>query len=508
MASLAGAAEEEELDVSAIEPTADEAIATIVQQAMTKNHDPASRLLLVKGQTGTGKTHTLLTAVRGLHRHANVYAAVLPMVEFVSEDQFDAWLTRNIVTRLSEPYLTPKGAPVPLIRLANSLLDLVPGLVSKRLKEAAAVGDVEVSETEFKGLVSGIRSRLARATRIPPAGEGTIAAFLGVLFGEDEAFDYLRGLPVDTTIAGVHIVNPDSPQCPRLRLEELVNVIGVLGGALFIAFDQLEQSKLDGWKARLTHAISRGSLLCETLSNVSVAFAVLPSLYDNIAREIDPSIRDRIERLGTQPVRLKPLARREVEALLARRLSLLFSNRGVKPTQEEPLYPFQDWFLDELTGQTSRYVTEYVQQFQRILVENGRLPEPEEFSNGEQPQSSSSGGQGTAKKDAKSKSAGGAGAGPGAAVARGDRPGVRTASRRRPERLRLSHVDAVLYRGKVGGLRRGHERVRLHGGRPGSRVGDARSSPVGVHPPPPDDDGGRTLADRDPDQGNLDLRRG
>ncbi|MEJ2124967.1 MAG: hypothetical protein P8Y47_09225 [Alphaproteobacteria bacterium] len=314
------------------------------------------------------------------------------MVEFVSEDQFDAWLTRNILTRLSEPYLTPKGTPVPLIRLANSLLDLVPGLVSKRLKEAAAVGDVSVSETEFKGLVSGIRSRLARATRIPPAGEGTIAAFLGVLFGEDEAFDYLRGLPVDTTIAGVHIVNPDSPQCPRLRLEELVNVIGALGGALFIAFDQLEQSKLEGWEARLTHAISRGSLLCETLSNVSVAFAVLPSLYDNIAREIDSSIRDRIERLGVQPVRLKPLARREVEALLMRRISLLYGDSGVQPNPDEPLYPFQDWFLDELTGQTSRYVTEYVQQFQRILVENGRLPEPEEFGAGEQPQNGAGGG--------------------------------------------------------------------------------------------------------------------
>src|SRR5262245_8189225 len=117
VASLAGAAEEEWFDVSDIGPTADEGIAGIVHQARTKNPDPASRLLLIKGQTGTGKTHTLLTAVRGLHRHGDVFAAVMPMVEFVSEAQFDAWLTRSLVTRLSEPYLVPEGAPVPLVAL-------------------------------------------------------------------------------------------------------------------------------------------------------------------------------------------------------------------------------------------------------------------------------------------------------------------------------------------------------------------------------------------------------
>lgn len=379
VASLAGAAEEEAIDVSDIEPTADEAIAAIVQQARLRNPDPANRLLLLKGQTGTGKTHTLLTAVRALYRLNDIFAVVLPMVEFVSETQFDAWLTRSLLTRLSEPYLVPQGTPVPLVRLAIRMLDLVPGVVSKRLKEALSDGDVTVSEVEFRGLVSGIRSRLARATRIPPAGEGTIAAILGVLFGEDDAFDYLRGLPIEATLAGVRITNPDSEQCPRLRLEEVVNVISALNGAVYIAFDQLEQSKLDGWEGRLTHVISRGALLTETLPNVAVSFAVLPSLYDNIVQHIDSSIRDRIERLGAQPVRLKPLTRTEVEALLARRLALLYEQCGLTVDAAQPLYPFEDWFLDELSGQTSRYVTEYVQQYQRILATHNRMPELTDF---------------------------------------------------------------------------------------------------------------------------------
>src|SRR5262245_9873935 len=130
VATIAGAAEEEILDVSAIEPTADEAIANIIHQARTANPDPASRLLLLKGQTGTGKTHTLLTAVRALHREGNVFAVVLPMVEFVTESQFDAWLARSLVQRLSEPYLVPEGTPVPLVRLAEALLDIIPNVTS------------------------------------------------------------------------------------------------------------------------------------------------------------------------------------------------------------------------------------------------------------------------------------------------------------------------------------------------------------------------------------------
>jgi hypothetical protein len=379
VASIAGAAEEEALDVCAIEPTADEAIAAIVHQARTSNPDPAARLLLIKGQTGTGKTHTLLTAVRALHREGDVFAVVLPMVEFVTESQFDAWLTRSLVQRLCEPYLVPEGSPVPLIRLAEALLDLIPNVTAKKIRVLMDGGEMTVSESEFRALVSGIRARLARATRIPPAGEATIAAMLGLLLGEDTARDYLSGLTVDTQIAGVRIANADPDQCPRLRLEELVRLIGAFGCALFIAFDQLEQSKLDGWQGRLTHAISRGALITETLPNVAVAFAVLPSLYENIADGVDPSIRDRIERLGAQPVRLKPLSRPEVEALLERRLALLYDVTGAGSDPSQPLFPFEGWFLDELAGQTSRYVTEYVQQYQRLLAVKGRALTPDDF---------------------------------------------------------------------------------------------------------------------------------
>ena len=106
---------------------------------------------------------------------------------------------------------------------------------------------------------------------------------------------------------------------------------------------------------------------------------VLPALYDTISAGIDGSIRDRIERFGALPVRLRPLARRQVEALLKRRLAELFERCGAKADPAEPLYPFPAWMLAELGGQTSRYVFELIQQFRRIYMATGALPALEDM---------------------------------------------------------------------------------------------------------------------------------
>ena len=177
----------------------------------------------------------------------------------------------------------------------------------------------------------------------------------------------------------MRLTQTEGDHIARGHIDALVNVIGATGGALMLAFDQLEQSRVQGWEARLRHLFGRGALLAETLPPLCVAYAVLPSLYDTIAEGIDSSIRDRIERFGSLPVRLKPLARRQAEALLKRRLSELFERCGAKPDAKDPLYPFPGWMTDELGGQTSRYVFELIQQFRRVYLATGAVPALEDM---------------------------------------------------------------------------------------------------------------------------------
>ena len=97
VASLAGAADEERLDVPEIEAEADEALNAIAAQAQEpKSRSRPSACCSIKGATGTGKTHTLLTAIRRMHQEGGVYAALFPMVDLVAEKDLDAWLLRAL----------------------------------------------------------------------------------------------------------------------------------------------------------------------------------------------------------------------------------------------------------------------------------------------------------------------------------------------------------------------------------------------------------------------------
>lgn len=381
VASLAGAADEERLDVPEIETEADDALNEIVAQARSQNPSPASRILLLKGATGTGKTHTLLTALRRMHSQGHVYATLFPMVDLVAEKDLDGWLLRALISRLSERYLVAQGEYAPLTRLANIVLaSATPELAANFARDIIDEGG-DIRDFDLRPLIVSIRSTLQKTSALPPPSEAFIAALLGTAAGDDEAVNFLQGLPVtpNTSLGGVRLNQYGDEHIARTHIDALVNLIGATGGALCLAFDQLEQSRVPGWENRLRHVFSRGALLAETLPPLCIAFAVLPSLYDTIAEGIDGSIRDRIERLGVLPVRLKPLGRRQVEALLQRRLVELYSRCGAEIDPAEPLYPFPSWMLDELGGQTSRFVFELIQQFRRIYLTTGKLPSLEDM---------------------------------------------------------------------------------------------------------------------------------
>ncbi|MGO9986649.1 MAG: hypothetical protein ACLPIX_20855 [Rhodomicrobium sp.] len=379
VASLAGAADEERLDVPEIEAEADEALNAIAAQARGQNPDPASRILLIKGATGTGKTHTLLTAIRHMHQAGGVYAALFPMVDLVAEKDLDAWLLRALVSRLSERYLVAAGAPSALTRLARTIAARGQGDLAQAFQREVIDEGGDIRDFDLRPLIVSIRAQLQKLSHLPVPSEAFIAALLGAAAGDDDSFAYLRGQPMNVSIGGVRIAQDAGDHVARGHIDALVNVIGATGGALLLAFDQLEQSRVQGWEQRLRHLFSRGALLAETLPPLCVAFAVLPALYDTIAEGIDSSIRDRIERFGAMPVRLKPLARRQAEALLKRRLAELFERCGAKVGAADPLYPFPAWMIDELGGQTSRYVFELIQQFRRVYLSMGAIPAMEDM---------------------------------------------------------------------------------------------------------------------------------
>ncbi len=168
VASLAGAADVERVDVPEIEAEASDALTTIASHARAQNPDPASRILLIKGATGTGKTHTLLTAIRRLHQEGKVYAALFPMVDLVAEKDLDAWLLRALIARLSERYLVAAGAPSPLLRLGEAVLQRGQPELSAAFRRDVLDQGGDVRDFDMRPLVLSIRAQSAEA--VPSAG--------------------------------------------------------------------------------------------------------------------------------------------------------------------------------------------------------------------------------------------------------------------------------------------------------------------------------------------------
>ncbi len=193
VASLAGAADEERVDVPEIEADASDALARTVANARGQNPDPASRILLIKGATGTGKTHTLLTAIRRMHQVGGVYAALFPMVDLVAEKDLDAWFLRALVSRLCERYLVAQGEPSPLGQLAEMILDHgEPTLAAAFRRDVLREGG-DIRDFDIRPLIVSIRAKLQKLSHLPVPSEAFMTALLGAAAGDDDSLsEYAR----------------------------------------------------------------------------------------------------------------------------------------------------------------------------------------------------------------------------------------------------------------------------------------------------------------------------
>src|SRR5262249_44215894 len=94
VATFAGAVELATLDVAEGQLDARRAINTAIANALLHRPSPGSRIALVKGEAGSGKSHILTTTFKQAAAvPANdVYPAVLQLTAPVATGEYDKWL--------------------------------------------------------------------------------------------------------------------------------------------------------------------------------------------------------------------------------------------------------------------------------------------------------------------------------------------------------------------------------------------------------------------------------
>src|SRR5262249_32948284 len=155
---------------------------------------PGSRIALVKGEAGSGKSHILTTTFKQAAAvPANdVYPAVLQLTAPVATGEYDKWLVDAAFRQLTARHFADQANQAPLRRLAERLLERV--TTGEREEFLRQIEDVENDEEIplAKRFAAKIRREATVLLSEAPPSEAFIAVILLAGFGNSSAIDYLR----------------------------------------------------------------------------------------------------------------------------------------------------------------------------------------------------------------------------------------------------------------------------------------------------------------------------
>ena len=93
----------------------------IVNQVCEPSGLPIGRILLLLGDSGSGKTHLMRAFRNQVHSRHQGYCGYLQMTAFT--DEYSRYVLNNLIESLDRPYFEPETEVTGLIRLSNALVE-------------------------------------------------------------------------------------------------------------------------------------------------------------------------------------------------------------------------------------------------------------------------------------------------------------------------------------------------------------------------------------------------
>ena len=376
--------ETDPFDVEEIHQDARMAFEQLVDRATSPaQHAGRNRMLLLLGDSGSGKTH-LLRSFR-CHVQDNGRGLVAYAQMHTAAEDYARYLLHHVVDSLSRPYTGLSGTQTGLFEIAVGLSNLVADPVRSKILRLAD-GDWDAEEVNLRELVN----QLVDGLRVVPALGKFDADLLRVLLyalAPDErviaqAYQYLRceHMNVDDRKWIGDVFPRTRAEHPTQMIRDLARIAFLSrGAALVLMLDQAELSGSDaisgGGRTFMRAVDTLYSIVSEVPSTIGVV-ACLSDIYGTVRRILAGAMIDRLEndppfeRLQTN--RSYP----EIEAIVARRLSWLYGQTGAAFRPEEPVYPIPPAALKNLANRRARDVLLWCDQFQQRCAAARRLVDP------------------------------------------------------------------------------------------------------------------------------------
>ena len=319
------------LDVGSIHNEAREAFDRLVRRAAADPPPAHGKVLLLHGESGSGKTH-LMRAFRHV-THADVAGYFCYLQMTTEAGNYGRYLLRNLIDSLGHPFLPPAVETSGLMRLSTGVLEAVPGLSNEELeafRDGSAPG-------EPADLASDYADRAVADARLAECDIDLMRALIHLQRGDPRikarVVKWLRceDLPPHDRAALGGLVPRTEEADPIRMVEDFGRLMARLYGApLVVCVDQLEDVfQQDQAFDRFRRIVDTLISLADRVATSVVVVACLEDYYKAHVKELTRTKTDRLER-DPEPVRLASgRDPDEVEELVARRLEHLYSQQGL-----------------------------------------------------------------------------------------------------------------------------------------------------------------------------------
>ena len=358
-------------DVEQIHTEAREAFEATLQQV---RKGPVSRILLIRGEAGCGKTH-LIRSLR-----AQVHASRTGVIAYVhmtaEQTDYRQYLLRQVIKSLLDRYDTTGASP------EASALDLISDGIVERGNLAPEAADAlrDADDETLAELVTEYADRMIDAEN--PDGSQRFADVdlntLRILLYRQSTQkpirrrvnSFLNGEPLsDLDWKKLAAMPMNGDRSAVYLLTQLARVThAAMGVPLIICVDQIENSDLTGKNHDpFIRAMSTACELIELVPGMMVLLSCLDNAYNVHAPHLLQSARHRIENDPRPALLTAARSAGEIRQILSRRLKWLYESEGLEHIPANSVYPMPEEVPDRLQRQPVRVVLQLAKNYWELF---------------------------------------------------------------------------------------------------------------------------------------------
>lgn len=370
------------VDVPSIHQDARQVFATLVTRAPQAGARENGKILLVRGTSGSGKTH-LLRAFRAAAHSRDGCAGYFQMMS--QTDDYTRYVLAYLIDALGQPFDEGEDPETVLVRLSRRVLASInyASEDDKRDLCAAALDTKEVVE-----LVERLTNFAIQEGQFDDRDLDLIRVLLFILSTDkrlkSRVMKWLRCEelnPADRALLG-ELAAHSHDGAPLRMIAGLGRVTAALGIPLVLLADQLEETfdfaaEEHESGRRFRQAVDSLVNIAAHVPNAVVVVACLDNYYEANRKHLPQSKLHRLEE-ETRPITLKAnRSADEIALVLEHRLRELFAAAGCVFDEAQPLFPFKRDQLLPLAGQTFRKALLSVYQHHQSCARAGSWLEPD-----------------------------------------------------------------------------------------------------------------------------------